>query len=105
MGRPVRVYLELPTYQWCLTAFQSGVLGFIDDDDVLVSVMIGKPYNMDAASSVEWDRQSAQYGARVGALRRKHEQTLPDKITNHGRGDFSALTFGISYGNGMKVLK
>ena len=75
----------------------------MDEENTVVSAFSGKPYGLTPRQSREWDEQSRAYAIKMEELRLRHETSLPQKVTGHGRGDFTAITWGIGYGNGMTV--
>lgn len=65
--------------------------------------MVGKPHDLTADQSREWDTQSARYALEVEALRACDERPFRGAAGHHSRGDFATVTFGIGYGGGRKV--
>ena len=67
----------------------------VDKDGRIIAVLVGCPANLD------WPSVHRSAHAALQAARKRCR--FPKKSTKHRRGDFPALSAGISYGGGQKV--
>ncbi|KAI0309043.1 hypothetical protein OF83DRAFT_1072616, partial [Amylostereum chailletii] len=76
----------------------------LDEQDRVIAVLLGRPLDGDEQSPEQrWDVAMARLAALLEEERSRVEETFQGEMGHHRRGDYAALSFGLSYGGGQKV--
>ncbi|KAI0041279.1 hypothetical protein FA95DRAFT_1501730 [Auriscalpium vulgare] len=76
----------------------------LDCEDRVIAVLLAPPKDgEDRQPNERWNAVTGRAGTLFENVRLSGEKrhAFPDKLTHHRRGDFTALSFGISYGGGQ----
>ncbi|KAI0040592.1 hypothetical protein FA95DRAFT_1471981, partial [Auriscalpium vulgare] len=78
----------------------------LDVEERIIAVLLGRPEdNEDGPLNDSWNAAMARNAALFETTREFGEKhrAFPDKLVHHRRGNFTAVSFGISYGGGQLV--
>ncbi|KAI0038769.1 hypothetical protein FA95DRAFT_1505085, partial [Auriscalpium vulgare] len=78
----------------------------LDVEDRIIAVLLGPPADdEDRPLNESWNAVTGRAATLFETTRRFGEKTraFPDKFVNHRRGNFTAVSFGLSYGGGQTV--
>ncbi|KAI0048643.1 hypothetical protein FA95DRAFT_1490504, partial [Auriscalpium vulgare] len=74
----------------------------LDEEDRIIAVLLGKPVEGEEKDPQKrWDAAMERLAHKFEAARTKEGRTFPAGHESHRRGDYTAATFGVSYGGGQ----